>query len=186
MVAPSLFSTADSSSPTSALPSLESVTISSSSDSSAAANGNGKGDDGDGDADSDAGSSTGSSEYVAPLGGHAPEPSIDGTSVGGGEGGVRAETPDQVGDEEKKVGACKWVIGPGCEDPPHLQDRGRSGSKIRWRHHREQVMPSHTVAKRIVDIHVSSHVHRADYRATPPLPLGRSSYQKRSKRAVFW
>ncbi|GAA5930518.1 protein serine/threonine phosphatase [Sporobolomyces koalae] len=45
--------------------------------------------------DSDAG------DYRAPLNGDAPEPSIDGTSVTGGEGGVRATSADEVGLEEK-------------------------------------------------------------------------------------
>lgn len=54
------------------------------------------------DGESDCGS-TASSEYVAPLSGHAPDPSIDGTSVSGGEGGVRAEKEADVGEEEKQV-----------------------------------------------------------------------------------
>jgi len=41
--------------------------------------------------------------YRAPLSGEAPEPSIDGTSVGGGEGGVRAESLDEISDDDKKV-----------------------------------------------------------------------------------
>ncbi|GAA6006865.1 PP5 family serine/threonine-protein phosphatase [Rhodotorula paludigena] len=45
----------------------------------------------------------GASEYRAPLSGEAPEPSIDGTSVGGGEGGIRAATVDDVGEAEKKL-----------------------------------------------------------------------------------
>jgi hypothetical protein len=43
------------------------------------------------------------SEYRAPLNGEAPEPSIDGTSVGGGEGGLRALSLEEVGKEEKVV-----------------------------------------------------------------------------------
>lgn len=42
-------------------------------------------------------------DYRAPLNGDVPEPSIDGTSVNGGEGGVRAATEADVGEEEKKV-----------------------------------------------------------------------------------
>ncbi|GAA5992628.1 hypothetical protein JCM11641_003530 [Rhodosporidiobolus odoratus] len=42
-------------------------------------------------------------DYRAPLSGEAPEPSIDGTSVQGGEGGVRATSLAEVGDEEKKL-----------------------------------------------------------------------------------
>ncbi|GAA5901883.1 hypothetical protein JCM8208_006627 [Rhodotorula glutinis] len=41
--------------------------------------------------------------YRAPLNGEAPEPSIDGTSVGGGEGGVRAESLDEISDDDKKL-----------------------------------------------------------------------------------
>lgn len=41
--------------------------------------------------------------YRAPLNGEAPEPSIDGTSVGGGEGGIRAESVDEITDDDKKV-----------------------------------------------------------------------------------
>lgn len=46
---------------------------------------------------------TNDQDYRAPLNGDAPEPSIDGTSVNGGEGGVRAANAAEVGDEEKKV-----------------------------------------------------------------------------------
>ncbi|POY71537.1 putative Protein-serine/threonine phosphatase [Rhodotorula taiwanensis] len=42
-------------------------------------------------------------EYRAPLNGEAPEPSIDGTSVMGGEGGIRAESADQVSDDDKQL-----------------------------------------------------------------------------------
>ncbi|SCZ95325.1 BZ3500_MvSof-1268-A1-R1_Chr11-2g03434 [Microbotryum saponariae] len=83
----SLFSVDDSSSPTSALPSTDS------------------------DAESDAGSdySTASSEYIAPLSGHAPDPSIDGSSVDGGGhssgangGGIRPESEAELGPDAKK------------------------------------------------------------------------------------
>ncbi|KAK4050596.1 Palmitoyl-protein thioesterase 1 [Microbotryomycetes sp. JL201] len=75
---PTLFD--ETTSPTAALPDLDSV---SSSD--------------------DAASTDATSEYVAPLSGKAaPEPSIDGTSVTGGEGGVRAQSLDQVSDEDKQ------------------------------------------------------------------------------------
>ncbi|GAA5833510.1 hypothetical protein JCM3766R1_002562 [Sporobolomyces carnicolor] len=46
---------------------------------------------------------TNDQDYRAPLNGDAPEPSIDGTSVNGGEGGVRAANAAEVGDEEKKA-----------------------------------------------------------------------------------
>lgn len=42
-------------------------------------------------------------DYRAPLNGEAPEPSIDGTSVTGGEGGVRVSSAEDVSAEEKKV-----------------------------------------------------------------------------------
>ncbi|BGP17335.1 hypothetical protein JCM10213_007549 [Rhodosporidiobolus nylandii] len=42
-------------------------------------------------------------EYRAPLNGDAPEPSIDGTSSGGGEGGIRAARKEDVGEEESKL-----------------------------------------------------------------------------------
>ncbi|GAA5848786.1 hypothetical protein JCM8547_006345 [Rhodosporidiobolus lusitaniae] len=41
-------------------------------------------------------------DFKAPLSGSAPEPSIDGTSVNG-EGGIRALSLDEVGDEEKRL-----------------------------------------------------------------------------------
>lgn len=44
-----------------------------------------------------------SEDYRAPLNGDAPEPSIDGTSVNGGEGGVRAASEAEVGEAEKKA-----------------------------------------------------------------------------------
>ncbi|GAA5952624.1 hypothetical protein JCM3765_002225 [Sporobolomyces pararoseus] len=47
--------------------------------------------------------SANSEDYRAPLNGEAPEPSIDGTSVNGGEGGVRAANAAEVGEEEKKA-----------------------------------------------------------------------------------
>lgn len=56
--------------------------------------------------DADSSSATSSAdlqEYRAPLNGEAPEPSIDGTSVTGGEGGIRADSADQVSDDDKKV-----------------------------------------------------------------------------------
>ncbi|GAA5917451.1 hypothetical protein JCM6882_006473 [Rhodosporidiobolus microsporus] len=43
------------------------------------------------------------SEYKAPLSGEAPEPSIDGSSKYGGEGGVRATSAEEVGDEERQA-----------------------------------------------------------------------------------
>ncbi|ORY62711.1 Metallo-dependent phosphatase-like protein [Leucosporidium creatinivorum] len=85
-MAPSLFSDTDS--PTDALPTPAPVASSSSSSDSA----------------SDSGSEySPSSEYCAPLGGHAPDPSIDGTSVGGGEGGIRAENAEDVSDADKQT-----------------------------------------------------------------------------------
>lgn len=101
---PSLFSVDDSANPTQALPTLDQVTISSSSSSSTSTL-TLTGEDSDGDAGSDTGSSLSTSEYIAPLSGHAPDPSIDGTSNGGHseEGGVRAESQDQVGEQEKQV-----------------------------------------------------------------------------------
>ncbi|BGP56321.1 Palmitoyl-protein thioesterase 1 [Rhodotorula sphaerocarpa] len=42
-------------------------------------------------------------EYRAPLNGEAPEPSIDGTSVTGGEGGIRADSVDEVSEDDKKL-----------------------------------------------------------------------------------
>ncbi|BGP49272.1 Palmitoyl-protein thioesterase 1 [Rhodotorula kratochvilovae] len=42
-------------------------------------------------------------EYRAPLNGEAPEPSIDGTSIGGGEGGVRADSLEEISDDDKKL-----------------------------------------------------------------------------------
>ncbi|CEQ42828.1 SPOSA6832_04688 [Sporobolomyces salmonicolor] len=72
---------ADDASPTSSLPSSPSTSATS-------LNGSISGDEG---------------EYRAPLNGEAPEPSIDGTSVAGGEGGVRATSAEEVGDEEKKL-----------------------------------------------------------------------------------
>lgn len=54
-------------------------------------------------ATSSAGSASDLQEYRAPLNGEAPEPSIDGTSVTGGEGGIRADSADQVSDDDKKV-----------------------------------------------------------------------------------
>ncbi|KWU41314.1 protein phosphatase 5 [Rhodotorula sp. JG-1b] len=56
--------------------------------------------------DADSSSATSSAdlqEYRAPLNGEAPEPSIDGTSVTGGEGGIRADSADQVSDDDKKL-----------------------------------------------------------------------------------
>ena len=95
----SLFA-ADDASPTSALPSLESLTTSdvvldSQLNQDVA------------DSDNESVSSTGSaaSEYIAPLSGHAPDASIDGTSVGGGEGGIRPESKEEISDEDKKVSA---------------------------------------------------------------------------------
>jgi hypothetical protein len=85
-MAPSLFS--DTSSPTEALPTPAPVASSSSESDSA----------------SDSGSEySPTSEYCAPLGGHAPDPSIDGTSVGGGEGGIRADKAEDVSDADKQV-----------------------------------------------------------------------------------
>ena len=97
-MSPSLFSDSDSNSPTQSLPSLS---------------------DAESDAGSDSGRSSTSSEYIAPLSGHAPDPSIDGTSVGGGEGGVRADREEDVGDEEKQVSqslesAVRWCEGMGA------------------------------------------------------------------------
>ncbi|KAK4054960.1 Palmitoyl-protein thioesterase 1 [Microbotryomycetes sp. JL221] len=81
MSAPTLFD--DTASPTAALPSLDDVTSSSS--------------------DSSSLSSDATSEYVAPLSGKvAPEPSIDGTSVQGGQDGVRPDSLDEVSDEDKQ------------------------------------------------------------------------------------
>ena len=99
MATPSLFSVDDSSSPTAALPTLEQATSSSSLSSSSTSTLD------FGDASFTTSSSDATSEYLAPLSGHAPDPSIDGTSVGGTseEGGVRAESRDQVGDQEKQV-----------------------------------------------------------------------------------
>ncbi|KAK4702839.1 serine/threonine-protein phosphatase 5, partial [Phenoliferia sp. Uapishka_3] len=85
-MSPSLFSLSSSASPTEALPTLADAESTHSSDE---------------DSSSDAGSST--SEYIAPLSGHAPDPSIDGTSVTGGEGGVRAEKEEEVGEEQKQA-----------------------------------------------------------------------------------
>ncbi|GAA5825213.1 hypothetical protein JCM11251_006147 [Rhodosporidiobolus azoricus] len=42
-------------------------------------------------------------DYKAPLSGEAPEPSIDGSSKYGGEGGVRASSLEEVGEEERKL-----------------------------------------------------------------------------------
>ncbi|KAI5480161.1 protein phosphatase 5, partial [Pseudohyphozyma bogoriensis] len=81
---PSLFSS-DSDSPTAALPALKDLTMRDASDSD----------------DSSSVGSSASSEYVAPLSGHAPDPSIDGTSVDGEGGALRAERPEDVSDEEK-------------------------------------------------------------------------------------
>lgn len=55
-------------------------------------------------------------EYRAPLNGEAPEPSIDGTSVMGGEGGIRAESADQVSDDDKQVSQLSGDP-PCCPDP---------------------------------------------------------------------
>lgn len=101
---PSLFSPTDSSDPTSALPTLASLPHHDHSGSSST---------------SDYGESDSDSEYVAPLSGHAPDPSIDGTSVGGGEGGVRAESLEEVTDEDKQVSSAEvglagwpaWAMG---------------------------------------------------------------------------
>ncbi|GAA5992906.1 hypothetical protein JCM10908_001399 [Rhodotorula pacifica] len=60
----------------------------------------------DGDNDSSSSSATSStsfSEYRAPLNGEAPEPSIDGTSVTGGEGGIRADSAEEVSEDDKKL-----------------------------------------------------------------------------------
>jgi hypothetical protein len=89
--APSLFSPSDSASPTSVLPSLESLSTSSASDS----------------ASDDGSSATSDSEYVAPLSGHAPDPSIDGTSVTGGEGGVRVEKSEDVTEADRQVSSIR-------------------------------------------------------------------------------
>ena len=94
----SLFSPDDSASPTSALPSLESLTAAEVVLESLV---NAGGAESDSDSVSSAGSTA--SEYIAPLSGHAPDASIDGTSVGGGEGGIRPESKDDVSDEDKKV-----------------------------------------------------------------------------------
>lgn len=49
------------------------------------------------------------SEYRAPLSGEAPEPSIDGTSVGGGEGGIRAGSAEEISEDDKKVSLMRVV-----------------------------------------------------------------------------
>jgi len=56
------------------------------------------------------GSDSDESEYRAPLNGEAPEPSIDGTSVTGGEGGLRASSAEEVDEESKKV-SCGFRLG---------------------------------------------------------------------------
>lgn len=83
----SLFSTTDSSDPTSALPTLESLSPASD------------------ESDTESSKSYNSrSDYVAPLSGHVPDPSIDGTSVSsGGEAGIRAEKLEDVGADDKAV-----------------------------------------------------------------------------------
>lgn len=66
------------------------------------------------------------SEYRAPLNGEAPEPSIDGTSVTGGEGGLRALSIEEVGDEEKKVSlASSWKTGGAA------RSGGKGGASVR-------------------------------------------------------
>lgn len=94
----SLFSPEDSSSPTSALPSLESLTTS---DVVLDAQLNATVAESDDESVSSTGSAA--SEYIAPLSGHAPDASIDGTSVGGSEGGIRPESQEDVSDQDKKV-----------------------------------------------------------------------------------
>lgn len=87
-----MFSSNDSSSPTSSLPTLADLPQSHSAHTH----------DSD-DANSDSSSTT--SEYIAPLSGHAPDPSIDGTSFNGdGEGGsIRVDSLADVTDDEKAV-----------------------------------------------------------------------------------
>ncbi|GAA6043581.1 hypothetical protein JCM8097_005264 [Rhodosporidiobolus ruineniae] len=43
------------------------------------------------------------SEYRAPLSGECPDPSLAGSSEAGGESGIRANSEDEVGDEEKRL-----------------------------------------------------------------------------------
>lgn len=89
---PSLFSPTDSDSPTSALPNLAELSHHEHHSSSST---------------SDYGESDSDSEYVAPLSGHAPDPSIDGTSAGGGEGGLRAESLEEISEEDKQVSGAR-------------------------------------------------------------------------------
>lgn len=95
----SLFSESDSASPTAALPSLESLTSSTDPKQAQQANAHLA------NSDDESVSSTGSaaSEYIAPLSGHAPDASIDGTSVGAGEGGIRPESKEEVTEQDKAV-----------------------------------------------------------------------------------
>jgi len=66
-----------------------------------------------------------SSEYRAPLNGEAPEPSIDGTSVTGGEGGLRASSAEEVDAESKKV---SWRFSA----PGHYRWRREELVSIGW------------------------------------------------------
>jgi hypothetical protein len=69
-----------------------------------------------------------SEDYRAPLNGDAPEPSIDGTSVNGGEGGVRAANAAEVGEEEKKVRFSRFSL----DTLRHLFVDACRGLQARW------------------------------------------------------
>ena len=86
-------------------------------------------------ATSSAGSASDLQEYRAPLNGEAPEPSIDGTSVTGGEGGIRADSVDQVSDDDKKVSKPLFPgsLGGALAACELARERHRGMAVIMWR-----------------------------------------------------